>query len=329
MDDTLKSYVYAIAKLSPKPEAVIRFSPVLDNRKEIYVIDPFSVRNICLNTGLDADDMEYALSASGFAGKIASTEIRRSDDGIDYSIAYDRYEIIQAPEAMQPMHYRVDNVPEQTSTMIDMLVHLISRRNLAVSGRLSTTDEAIFEIKNEVEIPDDFMPEHLMSLVEAKGLPDFGGISRDIQISWPRRNLFMVGGEGANGIEFIQYLVPAQEIEYSVSYSIESLKLALKRSYAELENESCYSSLIKSRVLRTAQFNLKRRNSRKLPPQLRNRDALSILESLGILDLDGETPAISSSVTPDSLLQLKSEAEVDVKACAEKWLSGSLRLSDR
>ena len=106
MDDTLQSYIYAMAKLSFEPESVVRFSPVVDSKKEIYVIDPFSVRNIRLNTGLEEDDIQNAFSALGFSGEIKSSEIKRSDEGVEYSIIYDRYETEKAPEAMQHIpHY--------------------------------------------------------------------------------------------------------------------------------------------------------------------------------------------------------------------------------
>ncbi len=328
MYDALRSYLTSVHSLGLQTETVIKFSVQEDGKKEFYVIDPFSVRNICMNCSLSREELPQALKASGMAGKIIEIEARAFESNTEYSMKYSTYTdgtFLGAIEDLTSSQFTSD--PSPTGIM-NLLTHLISARNVERNGKPATAEEAIFEIKNEVGIPDDFMPEHLMSLVESKGKPDFGKISREIQFKPPYRNLYLLGAETSGGIEFIQYLVPARGFDFGDIPGIQAMKDALRKSYSNLEKEPCYSSLVRSRTLKTVLFTLEKRNTRKLPPQLRNPEALELLSGMGIIDLTGGSPSIKESITPEQILEFRRNSEDEVRRCALKWLSSPLTFTD-
>ena len=279
---------------------------------------PSSLENLRMNGG--SSDIEYLVD------RLKEFGIRITASGSGFDLDFHNTETITVSKINQlrkqiKLSKRVE-VEDSFRLLLDMIV----RDNFETHKMPVRTDEAIFAIKNEAEIPDDFMPEYMMDLVEPARIPDFKGVCSELQITNECRNLFLIGCSQNGGTVSAPYLFPSSQCFPDSDFDKRGLLEGLKKTFRNLEQSEDYIPFTISRNLRTLIYNLKSRNSSKLPKQISTGPAIERIKSLNILNLSNNEWVLGDHITLEALEQLKSKYDAMIGETVTKWLQSELLL---
>jgi len=276
----------------------------------------WSFENLILNGGTsDVDELMDALNGAGIIAR--STGV-----GIDFdSQSVDAISKIGRGSPMDPIRLGSQISVEDS---FRLLLHMIVKSRSETSRTPVGTDDAIFSIKNEAQIPDDFMPKYMMELVEPSYIPDFISICNKLQISKECRNLFLIGCSKNGNTVSVPYLIPSQQCPLESDFDQESLLENLKRNFQTLEHSEEYIPFIISRSLKAIIYNIKSKNNRNLPRQMSSDSVVSLLRPLDILQSSGNNWTVRDNISLEHVELLKTRYDQLSSATASKWLESKL-----
>ncbi|MGC8505835.1 MAG: hypothetical protein ACP5NK_03905 [Thermoplasmata archaeon] len=282
------------------------------------VCAPYSLENLRMNGG--PSDIEF------LTDKLKEFGIRITASVSGFNLDFNNMDTIAEPRIKHhEKHIKLTGrigIEDSFRLLLDMIV----RDDFEVHKMPVRTDEAIFAIKNGAEIPDDFMPKYMMDLIEPAQIPDFICVCRELQISKECRNLFLINCSQNGATGSVSYLVPSSQCVPDSDLDRGSILEGLKKSFRNLEQSEDYVPFTVSRNLRTVMYNLKSRNSRKLPRQISTGTAIEQLKSLNILNLSDSEWVLGDHITLEILEQMKSKYDAMIGETAAKWLQSELLL---
>jgi hypothetical protein len=286
------------------------------HQEEGVICSLWSFENLTLNGGTsDVDELMDALNGTGIIAR--STGARIDFD----SPSMDAISRIEGGSSMEPI--RIDS-QISVEDSFRLLLHIIVKSRSEASRTPVGTDDAIFSIKNEAQIPDDFMPKYMMELVEPSYIPDFVSICNKLQISKECRNLFLIGCSKNGNIVSVPYLIPSQQCPIESDFDQESLLEILKRNFQALEHSEEYIPFIISRSLKAIIYNIRSKNNRKLPRQMSSDYVVSLLRPLDILQSSGKDWAVRDDISLEHIHLLKTKYDQLSSLTASKWLKSRL-----
>lgn len=188
-------------------------------------------------------------------------------------------------------------------------------------------EDAIFDLKNTLFLPDDFMPEHLMGMVE--GEPDFSlhEVRMAYAIQGNLTSIYFYQESKTGGFGRIRYIYPAKSGKFTNTPSNEDIRGMISSSFNSIQTEKSYVDFVNSRLIKTVIFNIEQKNTRELKRPIFNPGKIKILEDLGLVEKIGDAASIKESVTLDSLKELYASAKKEGQELAKNWLSTELGMN--
>ena len=281
------------------------------------ILAPWSLHSISGNTGATIDQIREFLDGNG-SFSVAETEV----DGIKFKIA------------------KAKGNPAGTSggTSLEAGTHLSVSQlmNLHVlqyvNSRVSDEDapvkieDAIFDLKNTVFLPDDFMPEHLMGMVEGDANFTLEEIRENYAVKEGITSLYFYQEQKNDGQGRIRFLYPSKSGAINGAPGNEKIRELISGSFSSIQTEKSYIDFVNSRLIKTIIFNMEQKGNRELKSPIFNPGKIKILEDMGLVERSDEKAFIKQSVSVDRLKEIYSKAKADGQELAEAWLSSKVEV---
>lgn len=301
----------------PIRELIETFPPLNADEANVSqsVLAPWSIDSVSANTGVPVNEViQIILELDGFN----LLEVNRGTS--DLTVAQTNRKPVVDGSGYKPA--RVNFMTVSRLMNLHILQFLESRvlgTNLPVK-----IEDAIFDLKNALFLPDDFMPEHLMGMVE--GEPDFSEeeMRESYSIADSCRSIYFFQETKSGGFGRIRYLYPAASGKPINVPSNEKIRELISGSFNSIQENKSYLDFINSRLIKTVIFNIEQKNTRELKRPFFNPGKIKVLEDMGLVEWNGETPSIKSSVTLSSLKDIYSGSKAAGQKLAVDWLTSEV-----
>ncbi len=277
-----------------------------------FTVSPWDLVQISINTGEAVSDIEeFVLNApdltleSGASG----TKVVRSNG--------------ERPSSSQPVA-----APSLGGlTVLDAfkwyLFHKI--RKLSDDGRKTVLlSDGVFAIKNELFLPDDFIPKQMMEMVEGSKRVDIRDTRRQLQPKGHDNAIFLYakhdGGELLEPHSF--YFNPL--VVESAPTGVENLGEKLLKSFTEFQKSRKYEDFLFSRVMRNVIFTVETKKKTEFGKPLFDSSKLSLLGMRGVAEVSGNTGKLKDGLSVADLKRMKAEAEESASNVSESWMASPL-----
>lgn len=219
--------------------------------------------------------------------------------------------------------------PAGTVTVLDAFKWYLYHKVDLLSENGSKTvgiSDGVFAIKNELFLPDDFVPPVMMKMVEGSEIVDITKAVENIQPSGQSSALYMFGKH--DGGDFLEpdsfYANPC--INGEVPVGMENLGKRILESFTELQNTDNYRKFLLSRIMRNVIFTVETKKKRELKKPMFDMGKLKILEASGIVEISGDTGTVPESITAEDLKNIKAQAEKDAANVSDDWMKSTMDL---
>lgn len=281
------------------------------------ILAPWSMLSISGNTGATVNEVMKFLEKND-AFSVAETE----KEGIKFTIAKAQGNLDAATEGV--------NLEPGTQLSVSQLMnlHVLQFATSKVSAEDAPVkiEDAIFDLKNTVFLPDDFMPEHLMGMVE--GDADFtqDEIRGDYAVVDGLTSMYFYQEQKNDGNGRVRFIYPSLSGAIKEAPSNESIRELISKSFSTVQSEKSYVDFVNSRLIKTIIFNIEQKNSRELKRPIFNPGKIKILENMDLVEKSGDKAFIKQSVSIDTLKEIYSKAKEDGQKLAEVWLSSKIEV---
>lgn len=281
------------------------------------VLAPWSLEAIKVNTGLSYSEIEKTISSIKF---LSLDKVEAN--GFQTILIRTNRELEGTSEFV--------TLPEIKELSISKLMNLHVLQ--FVQNKINETDhpvkieDAIFDLKNTLFLPDDFMPEHLMGMVE--GTVDLS----DDQL----RSAYSVIGDAIpllfykeakdDGTGRIRFLYPAKSVKLVGVPSNERIREIISSSFESIKNLKSYIYFINSRLIKTLIFNIQQKNLRELKRPVFNPVNIKFLQEFGIVEEKAGISLVKEDITLEKLKELYSDLKGEGEKLAKSWLSRSVEV---
>lgn len=282
------------------------------------IFAPWSLVAVSSNTGVPVEEVEKIVGSFD-----SFTIVELQEDGKSTKV------IVTDVELENPASVYGHSSLKQLSVSSLMTLHVLQFIQVRVAETKSPVkiEDAIFDLKNSLLIPDDFMPSHLMGMVEGisefsvKELRDLYSIIEGVTSIY----FYQECKEGDNGR--IRYLYPSSSGSIEGSLENEKIREVLAESFKSIQNEKSYVDFINSRLIKTLLYNMQKKNSRELKRPIFNPVNIKVLEGYGIVEHKDGSSFVKETVTVDQLNDLYNVSKSEGEKLAKSWLSGIVEVS--
>lgn len=288
--------------------------PVLDGEKITtynVTVSPWSLNQLQISSGIQSDELLKLISA-GKKMKIIDRvigdngfKVLDGDDGFDQNVS------------VQPLSGFMEDM--DMHRLIRFLIWMNTRRICNEKGEMPSLSDSILTVKNDLMVPDDFMPDYMMKLVES-GVPE---LTPEMLHNIQREDglLYVICGFDQNRRAYPVSLIP------SAGFSVDNLPglyqkclTKVKELFSEISKTKEFHNLTVSRTLRALIYQVERNNRRELTGFLWKGEKMKILKSLNLVDETDEKPALKSEVDLKELLSLYSHYRAEAEQLSRTWL---------
>ena len=266
---------------------------------------PWSVKSICLNSNVSREFLQdFVLRNQGF--NFENVEI----DGA-------KFEVLKGPD--MKMDHRV--VPPQplmsVKNLMNLAIFLYARDQGETLPSPVKLEDALFFLKNNVMIPDDFMPHHLMGNVEGTMDLTIESLRREFQFLPGITAIFLYPEIPDARYSRVKYVFASPCLELGEEIGLERVLEILKKSFAELNQDPRYIDFESSRLLKTLIYNIEVKKSRELKRPFFTPDKVARLAAMGVPVTE---TSVSEKVSVASIKTLRENKLISAKSLSDDWL---------
>jgi len=288
--------------------------PVLNGEniiKHSVTVSPWSIDQIALSIGCSKDELFKLISKSKMikiTDKVFENEtftVLESDDEINLDVLVKPVSIF-----MEDMDIHL---------LIRLLVWMNTRRICDQTGEMPSLSDSILTVKNELMIPDDFMPGYMMQLVESGTTGMNAEKVNDIQ--GKDDLLYVICGFDQDRIAYPVSIIPSAC--FSIGNQLdqyEKFMNKVKELFSETSKTREFQNLTVSRTLRALIYQLEKNKRRELSGYLWKGEKMTILKSLDLVDESEGKPILKSDVDLKKLTTLASIYRTETEKLSTKWL---------
>lgn len=299
--------------------------PMAENEIEVpFVADPLSIVSVSINSAATGkNELQTHLSGLGTETK----RITVLDSGVSGIVEYD---IVKKSETGSSPA-TVDEASIERSFSRERAINLLVYLNLVVKGGAVapvSVDEAVFSIKNEMALPDDFVPAHLMDMVEGRKISDPGSVMERIN-NLPKRadGRLIFGIARENNRRFLAFdSLFCAEFKGDAGKMYEAVFNSVKSDFALLEESEKYDAFVLSRLLKQISYNLSRGRKIDLSSPAYGSGKREILIRNGFTSDEGGIIVLDPGLDANRVELLRLEYLSKASALAKEWLSGRLEI---
>lgn len=271
-----------------------------------FIVSPWELNQIALNTGEDIQKIEKFAAENGFS-------VDTLPDG-NRAIA---------TSAIVTSEERTNTTNAESITVLDAfkwyLYHKVQKLSES-GGKMVGVSDGVFAIKNELFLPDDFVPKVMMEMVEGSKLVDIPETRDAIQPSSDPSAIYIFGKHD-NG-KFLEPHAFYFNIDLSgpVPEKLGSLGENILHSFEQFQKSEPYENFLFSRVMRNVIFSVETKHKKEFSKPLFDPGKLSLLEKKGIAVVREGTGFLKEGLTAEQLKQIKHEAEEKAGSVSEMWM---------
>lgn len=310
----LSDYILASQRNNNFPQAEIS---IAGEKNDDSVVDPLHLTNVLMNF-------------SPFFGVQIQKDIPILPKSIDVNGKSLSYEALDPSIAEKRDETRI-SMPNVMSRkkIIALLVYLNSLIYVEKTGNLPSPQESVFTVKNALSIADDFMPEHIMVMVEGGSNYDPSEVILNVQPFPETPVLFGISRIVGRSARELRFLIPIPvSFSHGVATIFERMMSVVSGELAQMERESWYSDFEFGRVTRSVLYQISRKNNRKLRPPLFTDRQIRMLQERGLTEKIGSETFVRNTISAEDLKMINVKAEQESKRLAGKWLDHEVRLPE-
>ncbi len=304
-----------VSRLAEKSALLSNIDGYTKDRK--FLVTPWDLSQVCLNTGLAVSE--------------ARDVVLSKPDDFFLESAPEEMEVIRSKKELGNFREHASRSVEKCSsiTVLDCfkwyLYHKI--KELSQDGsKLVSIRDGIFAIKNELFLPDDFVPKVMMEMVEGSKLVDVQETRDGIQPSSDDDAIYLYGLHDKG--KFLEpqsfYFNPSPSGE--VPEDLGKLGEKLSKSFSDFQKTDAYENFLFSRIMRNVIFTVERKHNTEFKKPLFDSSKLMILAKNGIASVEGELGTLTEGLSVDDLERKKKEAENAASNVADLWMESRINL---
>ncbi len=319
-EDQLLKYLNDTKNIRYKQKS---FHPLdIENQDLLLTEIPWSLDAVSVNIDISTDELKKLISRINFLQidhekRYAEdfTLIKIKGDYVDYASLIDTgTDIIAFPKEM----------PVASAMNTYIFAYLLKK--LEDDDSLIPVEEAIFSLKNSIIIPDDFMPDYLMSSVEGSFSIGIATVSERIQPLVGSR-LIYIFPEFINGkFGRVRFLYPSLSTIVENLPSLEVLQKTIGDSFSRLQGTPPYKDFELSRCLKDVIYSIEVKHTRTLAPPLFNSVKLALLSTLNIIESSSTGHNLKPGIEVDRLKMIVKELKDKVSALSASWLESEISI---
>lgn len=296
------------------------FQPLEPGHKDPMVsyLAPWSLDSISLNTGSSPDEVRSTLAREGigsfraFGTGSGSPEILVSDD-------YD-------PEYGQGRKNVTFSSEISVSTLMNLYIYGYVLEKTAKKEYPVKIEDALFDLKNSVFLPDDFMPQYLLGTVEGESETSTSDVLKSIQPFEGTTSLYVYPEHSETGNGRIRFVYPARSEGISSIPSNDRLRSLLSDSFNGVRNTREFADFENSRLIKNVIYVISQKNTRELKRPLFDSRKIAILDTMGLVENSGTSVAVKDGVFVEDLEKLYARQKQVGHLLASRWLNSSIKV---
>lgn len=288
--------------------------PVLSGEniiKHTVTVSPWSIDQVAISTGCSKDELLKFISKKEMLKITEKTiesetcNVLEADDGVDLDVE------------VQPISKFMDDMDIHLS--IRLLVWINTLKICNQTGEIPSLSDSILTVKNELMVPDDFMPDYMMKLVESGTTKMTAEIVNEIQ--GKDGLLYVICGFDQERSAYPVSIIPSAGFSACDQMELyEKFLNKVKEVFSETSKTREFQNLTVSRTLRALVYQLEKNNRRDLSGYLWKGEKMTILKSLDLVDETGGKPTLKSNVDLQKLLPLLDSYKAEAEKLSIKWL---------
>ena len=294
--------------------------PVL-NHGEVHLknitVSPWSLSQLALSAGMEMDDLLDFINNTGDLKIVNRTIDGRSVEALEIEKRLNSgTQIIALSEMIS--HTDIHG-------MIRMLVWISAGRSIEKTEDIPTLSDSILTVKNDLMIPDDFMPDYMMRLVESgvEAITD-----RMLSDILDRDYLFhLVCGFDSDRNAYPVSIIPSTSFSSERDLELYTLiQSKLKDVFAELSSGKDFENLTIGRTIRALIYQLEKNKKRELSGFLWKGEKIDILKSLDLVEeIEGKS-YLKQGIDSSELGLLYSRYRTKIERLSNNWLNTKISL---
>ncbi|AKA49414.1 hypothetical protein IX51_10245 [uncultured archaeon] len=290
-----------------------------DLENDLFAVTPWDIEQVALNTGAgDSTEVVNVLEKYRDFFKVEET-----GDGLTVvKLISDAF-----PEKLKR------GVPERSKsksiTVEDAFKWYLYHKIREQSGNgtmLVNIRDGIFSIKNELFLPDDFVPRVMMEMVEGSKMVDVVQTWRNLQPSNQGNAIFLYGKHDKGKFLEPDSLFFNSSPEGAVPDMLPELGEKISASFLKFQGTREYEDFIFSRIMRNVIFNVETKDKRELKKPLFDSGKLKILEKRGIAVIRDGSGIVPDGVSIEELKSARAEAEKSAGKVSDIWMGSHIGL---
>lgn len=284
----------------------------------VSMLAPWSLESISLNTGIGKPEVKSILE------KLEGGSFRDiSSDGVTRTVF-----TIEVVPSDSKLETRISELAGEIpiSRIMNLHVYQFVKDKVKEENRPVKLEDALFDLKNNVFLPDDFMPEYLMGMVEGESELSLEEVRESLQIIPGIDSLYIYPETRENGEGRVRFLYPAHVTSLRASIFNETLREIIVKSFGTIQASAKYREFENSRLIKNLIFNIGQKHTRELRRPLFDPRKIGILEKMGLVEKSGEVAVVKESITLEDLKALYDHAKKLGHELSREWLSSVARV---
>ncbi len=184
-------------------------------------------------------------------------------------------------------------------------------------------EDALFDLKNGVMLPDDFMPAYLMGNIEGPSLQAQPyEIAREIQPFNDVTAIYCYFEYSSQRIGTLSMIYASSNLH--VPMARDEMRMKLVNSFTKLQRYQAYGDFEMSRILNQIIFNMERRKMDELKRPLPKQEYISRLIEMGIIREVESKYRVNPHISGERIKQIRDELKKNASKLAKEWLSQNI-----
>lgn len=296
------------------------FSPLssTDNDKGGSLLAPWSVDAISINTDIEADEIISVLSEYK-NGSISASKQKSS--GSQVFEIYGELPLKPSDDSRRPCKEKMT-----VSELMNLYLYQYSKERIAEHNYPIRIEEALFEMKNSVFLPDDFIPPYLLGAVEGKSDMGPSEVKNHMQLTKRVNSLYVYPEDYSSGHGKIRFIYPARSGNVLYAPSNEKIRMLLSDSFQSLGTSEEYADFVNSRLVKNVIYTITQKGTRELKRPLFDDKKIEVLNRMGLVGGPACSPVIKDGVTTEQLEEIYDRQKKSAEQLATKWLDTLIKV---
>jgi hypothetical protein len=224
---------------------------------------------------------------------------------------------------VKPPSYSTESTLQEPGRRVRDLINLhiynyLEERRAAETGPVKLED-ALFDLKNSVMLPDDFIPDYLMGNLEGEDIPDADYVVENLQPFAGRIDTYCYFELSPRGSGGLAYLYAASRAHGKVIGN-QDIERIIGSSFKSLSKDPDYVHFELSRYIRSIIFGLERYRSTELRRPLPPPHIIELMERKGIIAETGGRYSVQDGISAADLEKMLVTEKNNAKALSTRWL---------